>query len=210
MLILLFAVDFGRLYFGWINLQSAARVGASYAAFHPDAWGIPGDPAAQAAYAAQIRNDATTINCALPTTLPTPSFPDGNVIGGRAQVNLTCGFGIITPIISSIVGNPLSLGATAIFPIRAGLLALAPNATPTPAVTPTPAPTATPGQCTVPTFLGTHANDAQAAWNAAGFVPTLLNTSIGNGNYVISTENPPNVDGSLQNCATFALTIGHA
>ena len=122
LLILLFAVDFGRLYFGWINLQNAARVGANYAALHPDAWGTPGDATAQAAYVAQIQNDATTINCALPLPLPAPTFPDGSVLGGRAQVTLTCRFAVITPVISAIVGSPVSLGASAVFPIRAGLV----------------------------------------------------------------------------------------
>lgn len=210
LLVMLLAIDFGRVYFGWVNLQNLARVAANYAAFHPDAWGTPGDPAARATYETQVRNDATTINCALPTALPTPGFPDGNAIGGRAQVNLSCRFGIITPIIGSIVGSTVTVGASAIFPIRSGLVAIAPLPTPTPAPTPTPSPTpiATPAPCKVPQILGVHVDQAKTAWIAAGFSQGRFTEFLGNGNYTVASETPSNVDGSMQNCSTFAIAVG--
>ena len=36
LILLLGAIDFGRLFFDWINLQQAVRVGANFAATHPN------------------------------------------------------------------------------------------------------------------------------------------------------------------------------
>ena len=41
-LLLVMAIDFGRVFFGWVALQNAARIGADFAAQTPDAWdGMP-------------------------------------------------------------------------------------------------------------------------------------------------------------------------
>ncbi|CAN5198787.1 hypothetical protein BH23CHL9_BH23CHL9_04030 [soil metagenome] len=37
LLLLLGAIDFGRVFFGWVAVTNASRVGANYAATHPDA-----------------------------------------------------------------------------------------------------------------------------------------------------------------------------
>lgn len=157
LIVMLLVLDFGHLFLGWVNLQNTARIGADFAATHPTAWDlVKPDLAAQARYEELIRRDATTINCALPSPIPTPTFPDGtSTLNGRAQVNLNCGFQVLTPIISQIVGSPLRLGATSIFPIRFGLANIAPppppSPTPTPTVAPTPTPTAGPTPTPVPT-----------------------------------------------------------
>jgi len=44
-LLLLFAIDFGRVFLGWISLNNAARVGANYAAMHPHDWDSGSGPA---------------------------------------------------------------------------------------------------------------------------------------------------------------------
>jgi hypothetical protein len=225
LLILLLVVDVGRLYYGWVNLQNAARIGANYAALHPTAWGpTPNakDLEAQAAYAQQITDDARAINCVLPPSLPTPTFSAGGSTGlGEAQVNLRCRFDLITPKFLGI--QNLQLGASAVFPIRNGTIPVpTPTATPAPTPTPSPAPTPT-DMCTVPTFIGTQVDSAAAAWTApqppppGGFVVSNINLSLGTGNYTILHEwggnlgNPlvPGVyDGQSQNCATFVLTVG--
>src|SRR5688572_3776687 len=61
------ALDFGRVYLGWINLQSMSRIAANLAANNPTAWQGGGDAAVQAKYQNQIRNDAAATNCQLPT-----------------------------------------------------------------------------------------------------------------------------------------------
>ncbi len=210
MLVLLMVVDAGRLFFGWVNLQNTARIAANYAANYPTAsWG------AGSAYAAQIAADATTINCTLPPSLPAPTFPAGSTnLGDPAQVSLTCGFQLFTPFLGDLLGNPVELGASAVFPIKAGIIGGVPISgtvpTPTPTTTPTPAPspTATPKTCTVPAFLGTNSDNAQATWNSAGFVPSNLTVSFGTPGYTIASETPSNQDGSQHSCKNFNLTVG--
>src|SRR3954464_1113852 len=107
----LIALDFGRVYLGYINLQNMARIASNYAANNPDAWSVPPNAADQARYRNQILADATATNCQLPksggsTVVPTPVFIDGDGdgdstdLGDRVSVRLTCTFGVITPGIS--------------------------------------------------------------------------------------------------------------
>ena len=122
MLILLIVVDFGRAYMGWVQLNNAARVGANYAGANPTASFGPGSQ-----YATLIANDASGANCRLPTTLPGPTFPNGTALGDEARVDLTCDFTLFVgalPGFGQILPNPLRLGATAYFPIRAGTVAV--------------------------------------------------------------------------------------
>ncbi len=66
LLLTLIALDFGRVYLGWINLQSMSRIAANLAANNPTAWQGGGDANVQAKYQNQIRNDAAATNCKLP------------------------------------------------------------------------------------------------------------------------------------------------
>ena len=123
MLILLITIDFGRVFLGWVELNNAARIGANFAANHPDAWGTPGNSTDAATYKTLIGNDAAAINCTLPNPVPTPTFPDGSVLGGRSQVDLTCQFSLITPFLGGVLPNPVIVGASAVFPIQNGTVA---------------------------------------------------------------------------------------
>jgi TadE-like protein len=210
MVLLLLTIDMGRLYFGWVATQNMARIAANYAADYPAGpWG------SGSTYQAQIDADATTINCIPPASWPAPTFPDGATnIGDRAQVSLTCGFHLLTPLLSAVVGNPINLGATAVFPIKAGVIGgvpignTLPTPTPTATATPTPTPTPTPKFCTVPTLIGTHESLALAAWTQAGFVPSNITVSLGTGDYIIASESPKNSDGASKLCDKFTLTVG--
>jgi hypothetical protein len=216
MLVLLLTVDVGRLFYAWVNLQNAARIGANYAALHPTAWGAIPDVAAQAEYAKQVTDEAAAINCVLPASVPAPTFiAGGSTSLGEARVDLTCRFDVLTPRILGI--QNLQLGSNAIFPIRKGTLPVVPP-TPTPAPTPSPAPTPTPtGMCVVPVLFDTAVDGAASAWTAAGFDVSNLNISLGTGNYVIHSEAggdlgqllvPGGYDGLSENCAAFVLTVG--
>jgi TadE-like protein/PKD domain len=162
-LVLLGALDFGRVFYGWVELNNMARIGANYAALHPDAWMPPAGPQ-PADYAEQIRADAAAAGCTLVgPTVPDPTFPDPAPetysLGSRAQVTLSCQFGLLTgsiPVIGWALPNPLTLTATAVYPIRFGSLEgiplqPPPTPTPTPQPTPTPAPTPTPTSGSSPT-----------------------------------------------------------
>ena len=175
LLITLIALDFGRVYLGYINLQNMARIAANYAANNPTAaWGSTTDVTVLA-YRNRILNDAKATNCQLPTTagqavVPSPAFADrtGNGtttdVGDSARVSLTCSFQIITPIISSIVGSGgnLAVSASAEFPIKTGLLGTGGGM----AVAPVAAFTGTPLTGAAPLIVQftDHSADSPTSW----------------------------------------------
>ncbi len=164
-LLLLFAIDFGRVFLGWVELTNVVRIGANFAALNPQGWEGAGNPALKARYNQLIIADARATNCRLPNpAVPAPpTFPDASpnqyTIGSRAVVSLTCKFHVITPFIGGIVGDSngdVSVSATVTFPIRGGAIAGIPVnvvvPTPTPTATPTPTPTPVPTPSPSPTL----------------------------------------------------------
>jgi cell division septation protein DedD len=152
LLLILFGLDFGRVFLGWVSLNNAVREAANYAAMNPTAWSLPYDFQVQSEYERLVENEAANINCTLMNPIADPTFPDGTGLGAPANVALTCQFGLITPFIGFITGNPIPVSASSAFPVRAGLIegvpvetpSPAPTAAPTAVPTPTPAPTPTP------------------------------------------------------------------
>jgi PKD repeat protein len=141
MMLTLTALDFGRVYLGYINLQNMARIAANFAANNPTAWTTSADPLVQAKhvetrtkYQKEILADAAASNCNLPLvagvqTVPAPIFsptrPAGTSpqIGDTARVDITCTFGVITPVISNIVGGSVNVSAASRFPVKTGMTA---------------------------------------------------------------------------------------
>ncbi len=124
------AVDFGRIYLGWVNLQNMSRIAANFAANNPEAWltNTPANLATRTQYQNQILEDAQATNCALnPATPPSPTFTDLDLdgsatgIGDRAQVALTCRFKVVTPIIGAIVGGQVNVSASSVFPVKSAI-----------------------------------------------------------------------------------------
>jgi hypothetical protein len=198
LLMILFGLDFGRVFLGWVALNQAAREAANYAAMNPAAWTLPYNLTVQAEFARLVTTETSNINCALEAPIPDPTFPDGTAVGAPAVVALDCRFSLITPIIGVITGNPLPVSASSAFPIRSGNIegvpapsatpTAVPSATPGPTPTPAPTPTADPGatptptpapptptpvptppMCDVISLLNVQSNKAQGDWNAAGF-----------------------------------------
>jgi len=165
LLVVVVAVDLGRAFFGYVTLTNATRLGANYAASHPNAWGTPGNAAEQAAYTNLVTADTDRANCALVVdgtgNPPAPTFTDGsdtdtpdanNDVGDRVEVALTCTFRPITPLIGALLGSNLAMSANSEFSVRTGSILGVPVApAPTPGPTPTPTPTATPGPTPTPT-----------------------------------------------------------
>lgn len=193
MLMLLFGVDFGRVFVGWLALSNAVREAANYAAINPSAW-ADANTAAIAEYERLIATEAGGTACQLPGTLPSPSFPNGDGVGEPAIVAITCRFELITPLMSAILGNGVDVSAAASFPIRSGLLggsgfgpglpgvSTAPTVkpgestgpTPTPIPTPSALPTPTPAPCFVPDLTGVNTSRATKRWTDAGFAANNL------------------------------------
>jgi hypothetical protein len=162
LLMVLFGLDFGRVFLGWVALNQAAREAANYAAMNPTAWTLPYNLAVQAEYARLVQTEASNINCTLESPISAPTFDDGTSIGAPASVVLTCQFDLITPLIGILTGNPIPVSASSAFPIRSGYIedipveSSLPSATPGPSTTPdplateTPAPTVDPGATPTP------------------------------------------------------------
>jgi PKD repeat protein len=125
LLILMVGLDFGRVFLGWVNLNNTARIAANFAATNATALNGTGtihDDAIDR-YEALIAADATAINCDLPDPIPEPTFPGGTDLGQLAHVAIDCDFGVLTPIISNILGNTVTITASSDFPIRNGVVA---------------------------------------------------------------------------------------
>lgn len=203
LLLLLFGIDFGRVFLGWVELNNVVREAANFAAQNPTAWSsVAGDATAQAQYVTLVKSDAAGIDCALPNPLPTPAFPDGpnnpnglNSVGQPVTVGITCNFSLITPIIGNIIGNPLHVSSSAAFPIRYGAIAGIPvqdvvqvtsttssttSATTTSTITTTT--TTTLQDCPVPDLSKDKTQQVAADWVKANFTQPVA----------FSPLNPPN------------------
>ncbi len=203
LLVVLMALDLGRVFFGWVGLQNAVRQGANYAALNPSAWGSPGDATKRTTYLAQLANDTSTLNCAVAQPLPSPSFPNGTAVGARAEVALSCDFAPITPLVAGLFpGGMLEISAYSAFTIRGGQIQGLPvgNSLPSAAAS-APAEDDT---CTVPSFSGTRKNDAQSVWTTNQFL-TTVQISPGTGNYVIGSQS---VQGGQEIACDSLITVG--
>ena len=137
LLLVVVALDFGRIYLGYINVQNMARIAANEAANNPLAWGVTPDTAIQTQYRNKVLEDASATNCDLPVTgggvpiVPDPVFTDRNAdginvgLGDEVTVQLTCYFSVVTPIISSILGDRIEVTAESDFPVKAGMTSVA-------------------------------------------------------------------------------------
>lgn len=121
-LLLVMALDFGRVFFGWVSVTNAARIGADYAAQFPDAWAT-GNAVQQARFEELIRDNNT--GCAIPD-IADPTFRDTNAdgqqreSGDHVEVVLTCTLDMLTPLASMVVGSAVTMSADSTFPVRAG------------------------------------------------------------------------------------------
>lgn len=200
MLVLLIAVDVGRLFYAWVTINNATRIAANYAAAAPTASFGPGSE-----YETTVRNESQHGNCAL-ASVSAPTFaPDTNV-GSTATVSLSCSFEILTPFIGGFIGDPLTISASSTFVVRSGFVAGVPIAppgfpTPTPMPTPTPDPSATlaptpspipvcpSGELNIPNLVGLTVDQARADWTASGFTGSF-DPATGHGPQTVTGQNP--------------------
>jgi PKD repeat protein len=125
--LLLIAIDFGRIYLGWINLEQMTRIAANYAAEHATAWGTPGNATQRAAYQNRIIQDAHLINCEPQNPIPDPVIAGGTSLGSEVRVTISCEFTVLTPVISSVVGGTVLVTAETTYPITEGAVGVVPG-----------------------------------------------------------------------------------
>jgi hypothetical protein len=158
-LLMLLAVDFGRVFYGWVALNNATRIAANEAALNPQAWVPPVNATDEGLYRQKVVNDMQAINCAplgggswTVAKVPDPTFLnktgtlDAHEIGDYVLVEMKCNFTFLTPLVGMIMGNPMAIGARSEFAIRGGMINGIPvhTAVPVPTATPTPIPTPIP------------------------------------------------------------------
>jgi len=173
----LIAVDFGRLFVGWITLNNMARVGANFAAEHPNAWpGSPTDPL-QVLYRQQMTANMDTTDCPpVPMPLPDPSFGTSRVPGvDLVRLDLTCQFRPLTPLVSAVVGQLVTVSTSSTFTIASGCIAACPTFGPGP----TPSASAIDNCRTVPNLVNLSVAGARLAWTNAGFLATNFSPATG-------------------------------
>jgi len=201
LILLLGAIDFGRVFFGWTNLHQAVRIGANYAAAHED---MTADERLR--YEELINGDLAELNCELDTPIPNPTYTTSDgapvadpAVGDFASVTLACDFSPITPLGGIFFGDPIAMSATSTFPIREGCVNCP---EPPPAVPPPP-----PLQCRpVPNVTDLSVAGARLAWASAGFDPAKFVPLTGQDHETVAsfvvTEDDP-----LSNCEFPTLAV---
>jgi hypothetical protein len=146
-LLLVMAIDFGRVFFGWVALHNTARIGADWAAQTADSWPSTSDPGSEQNrldYQTLMASDLAASNCEYVTPLPQPTFSDGDNPpdgetqdwGDLARVDLECQFGLITPLAENVLGGPVTIRATSTFMIHGTTVGSVPEAPPPPCEAP--------------------------------------------------------------------------
>jgi PKD repeat protein len=120
-LLLLGTLDAGRLFMSWITLNNVVRVAANYAASDPNGF-------SQQDYADLVNREDAGLNCAVQADAsgnnpPLPTYPSGTSLSGSAVAAMSCKFTLLTPLMASLFGGPITMSSSAQFPIRSGAIA---------------------------------------------------------------------------------------
>ena len=165
LMLMLLAVDFGRLFFTYVAVNNAAREATFYAAAHAadntyDEEAYAAGVAAAAAREASAQGQGGEGTLAV--SAPVCSTPGGTSLdcdtaskwaggtGNHVTVSASQPFSFLTPLIGDLFGGSLTLSASATGPVlNPAEVSISgtefdPEPTPSPTPTPTPEPTATP------------------------------------------------------------------
>jgi Flp pilus assembly protein TadG len=169
-LILLIAVDFGRLFFSYVQITNAAREGANYGITRPDdTSGITARVMQETNVQSQQNGSAGPINVATTCSPDSCSAARTSQTQNVVQVTVTRSFSFLTPVIGSFLGNvTLTASASSVAVGKAGV-----PVTPPPCVT-------------VPNVVGLTPANASAAIIAAGLVPSGTDAPPNGGSSVLS------------------------
>lgn len=181
LLLVLGALDLGRVYLGWVNLQQMTRVAAGFAADNALDW-----PADQARYVERLRGESMLINCVPDESTWLPQYGSDISLGQHVTVKIDCEFSLVTPIISQLLGTSITASASTTYPIRDGIVGSIPGGggpvTPAPEADFTASPVSGYSPLIV-TFTDTTTN-APATWDwnfnsgsATGTSPTATPTT---------------------------------
>jgi Flp pilus assembly protein TadG len=185
LLLLLGALDLGRVFYSKITVESAAKEAALLASTGGT------DPAAAAV--AEARGSFVTVTSGNVTTAYSDAAKKCSTtaaFGSSVAVTVKAPFVSITPFVGAILGgSPAQLSATAT--ARCAIL-------PTAALS-------IPGStgCTVPSLIGEAESTANVAWQAAGFTGTVTRNGSGSG-WIVVAQDPA---GDTTAACTSNLTV---
>jgi hypothetical protein len=212
-MLLLLAIDFGRVFFGWVGINNASRIAANEAAWHPEAWEGSGNALLQSIYRNQVSLDLQSINCQpagggtwQAADVPDPEYideagtPTTNQyeLGDHVRVSLTCNFSFVTPLVGFFMGDPMPIAAASEFSVKGG------------EISGIPVGGAPPAGCldkTVPNMVGLAVSTARSAWTSAGFTGSFT-PATGQDTETVTAQNttPSSVAGGCL-VATASVTV---
>ncbi len=158
MILLLSAVDLGRMFYARISVTNAAREAALVAADTPTSWSAGGacSSSNRVMCAALREPNGSMVTVAASDVSLTCSPSCTKTLGTRVTVTVTGHFSVLTPLLWAFTGQDLSFagravadvvifptGAAVPTPLATGTVAPTPTPTSAPTPTPTPAPTGT-------------------------------------------------------------------
>ena len=158
-LLMLVAVDLGRVFFSYVAVSNAAREATNYAAAHAADTPWDASPTGRACADAATRetnvqaqggagaltvSDPTCYSLGTSTTIDCHTASNFAIgIGNQVQVTASQPFTFVTPLIGNLFGGSVMLSATATAPILNPLdVSILPGPTQAPTPTPSPASTA--------------------------------------------------------------------
>jgi beta-lactam-binding protein with PASTA domain len=212
-LLLVMAIDFGRVFYGYVALNNAARIAANSAALNPTTWDGSGTTVAKDDYRAEVLRDLQSVNCSpvgggswTTAKIPDPVFTsitgtaNAYELGDRVTVTLDCAFSFITPLAGNILGNPFLFHTKADFAVRGGIIQGVAVGTALPS----------PPSCVdaiVPNMVGMSVGAARTAWSGAGFTGTFTpDTSAGKDAETVTAQNTT-PSSSAGDCVVKAATV---
>lgn len=104
LLLALGTVDIGRLLFASVALEEAVQEGALFAAYNPTPTGPIQDRVRASSNATEVQAATVSVTC---TASPAP---------GTVSVTAAVDYALITPVISSMLGDTVRLTATVVAP----------------------------------------------------------------------------------------------
>jgi hypothetical protein len=218
-LLLLLAVDFGRVFFGWVALNNATRIGANEAARFPTPWEDGDVLTANDPYFKRMIQDMQSMNCDADfdndgaiddDDLPDPVFTsraddpaNPYEVGDEVSVTLRCEFGFLTPLVGAIAGDPMTITATSTFMVFGGQI----NGIP---VRVDPVPAGCIGtDLEVPGLVTLTVGEARAAWTEAGFVGSFNPSTAPDENIVLTQATSPASEPEDCRVNTTSVSVTH-
>jgi TadE-like protein len=210
-------VDLGRAFFQSIALENAVKEGAFLGARAPECATDTGGTTCTDPNNVEARVSAELNGLPL-SLLESKCFAPGTTVfsgPGKALADCEDGdlfyvrgqsvFELVVPLIGAIVGDEITIEATATAVVVSSFSV--PGASPLPIPTTAPTPSAAPGICTVPDFTAgpTKIRDAEEVWeDVAGFDASHL-TKFGSNNQDIVWQTLP--AGTQGGCASQPITV---